>query len=155
VQFGAKSNARNTTTCSSCMLRCLCAAAVIAVLGKGVVLLVAERCCCEPNVTAVGVAALQFCVLTLQCFVADDVVCEKLHTTSLPDVKVKEVNLQSSENVLGTLATVLIGSQSSVVQLKLYHWLHATHQLCRVSKQTNNYHRLSKGWKELPEEELH
>lgn len=65
-------------------------------LGKGVLLLLAERCCCELKVTAVAVAALQFCVMNLQCFVADDVVCEKLHTTPLPELKVKEVNLRSS-----------------------------------------------------------
>lgn len=43
-------------------------------------------------------------MLTLQCFVADDVVCEKLHRTPVPELKVKEVNLQSSKTVLETLA---------------------------------------------------
>ena len=75
------------------MLGCLCAAAVVAMLGKGVMLLLAERCCCELKVTA----ALKFCVMNLQCFVANDVVCEKLHTTPLPELKVKEVHLRSSD----------------------------------------------------------
>ena len=105
---------------SSCMLRCVWAAAVIAVLGKGVLLLVAESCRCELTVAAVGVAALHFCVLTLQCFTADDVICEKLQTAPLPDLKVKEVNLQSSEIRLGTLAHMLIGPQITICS-KLYH----------------------------------
>lgn len=60
-------------------------------LGKGVMLLLAERCWCELKVTA----ALKSCVMKLQCFVANDVVCEKLHTTPLPELKVKEVHLNA------------------------------------------------------------
>ena len=89
MQFGTKSSARNTTTRSSCILRGVCAVV------KGVLLLIAESCRCELTVAAGYIAALQFCVLTLQCCMADDVICEKLQTAPLPDLKVKEVNLQS------------------------------------------------------------
>ena len=82
--------------------------------------MVAESCRCELSVAAVGVAALQLCVLTLQCFMADDVICEKLQTAPLPDLKIKEVNLQSSEIRLGTLAYMLIGPQITICS-KVYN----------------------------------